>query len=97
MMASASGYMLGHLDESDGTQVTSDNPIGAGNQQESLSPDWVVGFVDGEGCFFVGINRQPSMKIGWQVLPEFRVVQHETGRGDSSVGYTSFSAVVRSL
>ena len=27
--------------------------------------------------FFVGINRQPSMKIGWQVLPEFRVVQHE--------------------
>ena len=55
----------------------SDNPIGAGNQQESLSPDWVVGFVDGEGCFFVGINRQPSMKVGWQVLPEFRVVQHQ--------------------
>src|SRR6266705_18212 len=55
----------------------SDNPIGADNQQESLSPDWVVGFVDGEGCFFVGINRQPTMKVGWQVLPEFRVVQHE--------------------
>ncbi len=55
----------------------SDNPTGADNQQESLSPEWVVGFVDGEGCFFVGINRQPSMRIGWQVLPEFRVVQHE--------------------
>lgn len=55
----------------------SDNPIGAGNQQESLSPEWVVGFVDGEGCFYVGVNRQPSMKLGWQVLPEFRVVQHE--------------------
>ena len=55
----------------------SDNPIGAGNQQESLSPDWVVGFVDGEGCFFVGINRQPTMKVGWQVFPEFRVVQHQ--------------------
>jgi LAGLIDADG DNA endonuclease family protein len=57
----------------------SENPIGAGNQQESLSPEWVVGFVDGdeEGCFFVGVNRQPTMKIGWQVLPEFRVVQHE--------------------
>jgi hypothetical protein len=54
----------------------SDNPIGAGNQQESLSPEWVVGFVDGEGCFFVGVNRQPTMKVGWQVLPEFRVVQH---------------------
>jgi hypothetical protein len=55
----------------------SDNSIGAGNQQESLSPEWVVGFVDGEGCFYVGVNRQPTMKIGWQVLPEFRVVQHE--------------------
>ena len=55
----------------------SDNPTGADNQQERPSPDWVVGFVDGEGCFFVGINRRPSMTVGWQVLPEFRVVQHE--------------------
>ena len=55
----------------------SDNPPGADNQQERLSTDWVVGFVDGEGCFFVGVNRQPSMRVGWQVLPEFRVVQHE--------------------
>lgn len=55
----------------------SDNPTGADNQQERLSADWVVGFVDGEGCFFVGVNRQPTMRIGWQVLPEFRVVQHE--------------------
>ena len=42
-----------------------------------LSADWVVGFVDGEGCFFVGINRQPEMRVGYQVLPEFRIVQHE--------------------
>ena len=41
-----------------------------------LSPDWVVGFVDGEGCFFVGIQRNPTVKIGMQVIPEFRVVQH---------------------
>src|SRR5205823_13143010 len=50
--------------------------MGAGNQQERLDAEWVVGFVDGEGCFHVGINRQPGMKSGWQVLPEFRVVQH---------------------
>lgn len=37
----------------------------------------MVGFVDGEGCFFVGINPHPEMSIGYQVLPEFRVVQHE--------------------
>ena len=42
-----------------------------------LNPDWVVGFVDGEGCFYVGINPHPEMKLGYQVLPEFRVVQHK--------------------
>ena len=42
-----------------------------------LSPDWVVGFVDGEGCFFVSIQENPSLKTGYQVLPEFRIVQHE--------------------
>ena len=42
-----------------------------------LEAQWVVGFVDGEGCFFVGINRHPEMSSGFQVLPEFTVVQHE--------------------
>ena len=51
--------------------------MGADNQQERLEPNWVAGFVDGEGCFYVAINRQPKMKLGWQVLPEFRIVQHE--------------------
>ena len=37
----------------------------------------MVGFVDGEGCFFIGINRHPEMTSGYQVLPEFTVVQHE--------------------
>lgn len=42
-----------------------------------LSPDWVVGFTDGEGCFFVGINRNPNTSTGYQVLPEFVIVQHK--------------------
>jgi hypothetical protein len=41
-----------------------------------LEAHWVVGFVDGEGCFFVGINPHPDMTSGYQVLPEFTVVQH---------------------
>jgi hypothetical protein len=49
----------------------------ADNQQESLDPQWVTGFVDGEGCFHVSINKHPKMSIGWQVLPEFRIVQHQ--------------------
>ena len=43
----------------------------------NLQAQWVVGFVDGEGCFHVGIGRHPEMKLGYQVLPEFTVVQHE--------------------
>ena len=42
-----------------------------------LETQWVVGFVDGEGCFFVGVNRHPEMSSGFQVLPEFTVVQHQ--------------------
>lgn len=42
-----------------------------------LQAEWITGFVDGEGCFHVGINRHAEMKSGFQVLPEFTVVQHE--------------------
>ena len=49
----------------------------ADNQQERLDSRWVSGFVDGEGCFHVSINKIPKMSIGWQVLPELRIVQHE--------------------
>lgn len=42
-----------------------------------LSPDWVVGFVDGEGCFYVGFTEHPEMTAGYQVMPEFRIVQHK--------------------
>src|SRR3989338_1630330 len=42
-----------------------------------LEAHWVVGFVDGEGCFFVGINKHQEMTAGFQVLPEFTVVQHK--------------------
>ena len=42
-----------------------------------LDTQWIVGFVDGEGCFYVGINKHPDMSAGYQVLPEFTVVQHE--------------------
>ena len=42
-----------------------------------INPFWVSGFVDGEGTFYVGINRNDTMKVKFQVLPEFRIVQHE--------------------
>ena len=41
-----------------------------------LDSQWVVGFVDGEGCFHVEINANAPMIQKIQVLPEFVVVQH---------------------
>jgi hypothetical protein len=37
----------------------------------------VSGLVDGEGCFYVGINPNKAMTVKVQVLPEFRVTQHK--------------------
>jgi hypothetical protein len=62
----------------------SDNPTGADNQQETakqkleLDPQWVVGFVDGEGCFSVSIHEHPGVRsFGWQINPVFQVSQHK--------------------
>ena len=56
--------------------------MGAENQQERLIQlGWVIGFVDGEGCFSIGFVRQPSRterkgyKTGYQVSHEFVVAQ----------------------
>jgi LAGLIDADG endonuclease len=52
----------------------SDNATGAVNQQERLDA-YISGFVDGEGCFHVAIQRNSSTRCGWQIVPEFRVSQ----------------------
>lgn len=60
--------------------MVSDNPVGAENQQERLI-GWVLGFVDGEGCFSVGFIRQHDRmgrrgyRSGFQVAHEFAVTQ----------------------
>ena len=64
--------------------MSSDNPNGAENQQERLRQEgWVIGFVDGEGCFSIGFVRQPGgpgrvgYRTGYQVAHEFAVTQGE--------------------
>ena len=60
-----------------------DNVTSAENQQERLIEfrGWVIGFVDGEGCFSIGFVRQPSRpnrvgyKTGVQVTRGFTVTQ----------------------
>jgi hypothetical protein len=66
----------------------SENPIGADDQQETertveLAPWWVVGFVDGEGCFSVSLHRNElaTSTRGWHIQPTFQVSQHCDNRG----------------
>ncbi len=64
-----------------------DNVTGAENQQERLIElrGWVIGFVDGEGCFSIGFVRQHSRpgrsgyRTGFQVSHEFAVTQGASG------------------
>lgn len=60
------------------------NATSAANQQERLiKTGWVIGFVDGEGCFSIGFIKQPNKgkrkgyRTGYQVYPEFAVTQGE--------------------
>jgi hypothetical protein len=55
--------------------LPSDNQIRADNQQGRLDPWWIVGFVDGEGCFSISIFKNSTSKLGYQVFPEFVVTQ----------------------
>jgi hypothetical protein len=57
----------------------SENLPGAVNQQERLDP-YIAGFVDGEGSFSVAIQRNPTCRVGWQLLPEFHVSQNPERR-----------------
>lgn len=42
-----------------------------------LESQWIVGFVDGEGYFHIDITENKTCKTGYQVLPEFVIIQHE--------------------
>ncbi len=59
--------------------MDSDKPIGADNQQERPGIEqWIVGFVDGEGCFSISVVRNRGCRLGWQVQHEFSVTQAAT-------------------
>ena len=59
-----------------------ENGMVADNQQERLIKlGWIIGFVEGEGCFSIGFIKQPNRnkrkgyKTGYQVSHEFAVTQ----------------------
>jgi hypothetical protein len=42
-----------------------------------IDPNWISGFVAGEGNFDVGIKEKIGNKIGYEVYIRFRITQHE--------------------
>jgi hypothetical protein len=62
--------------------MVGDNPLGAdyqqGRSQGILSPDYVAGFIDGEGCFCVSIHPHPSPQRPerWLFGHAFQAYQH---------------------
>jgi hypothetical protein len=77
--------LAGSKNQPDMGTIRREGPGCTGNPQRlyvrdlpvKLDAEWITGFVDGEGCFHVGINAHADLKCGYQVLPEFTVVQHE--------------------
>ncbi len=59
--------------------MLSENVSHADNQQTSrkkISDEYLAGFVDGKGCFYVGFSRRNDLPLGWQILTEFHLSQN---------------------
>ena len=56
------------------------------SRKDPVNADWIVGFVDGEGCFSIGFVKQPDRagrrgyRAGYQVFHRFVVSQGERSR-----------------
>ena len=45
-----------------------------------ISDDYLIGFIEGESCFYVGIVPSVDTKNGFQVIPFFKVSQNPKGK-----------------
>jgi len=45
-----------------------------------VSDDYLVGFVEGEGMFYIGVVPSKETKTGWQVIYFFKVSQNPSGK-----------------
>jgi len=45
-----------------------------------LSDDYLIGFIEGEGMFYIGIVPAKETKTGWQVIYFFKVSQNPQGK-----------------
>ena len=48
--------------------------------EDLVSIGWVVGFVDGEGCFLVNFNKKAKLTTGIEVKPSFSISQKSNSK-----------------
>jgi hypothetical protein len=60
------------------TNISKDSPRYTFNNKNTfyLNPDYITGFVDGEGCFSLSIFKEDRNLTGWQVKPIFSISLH---------------------
>lgn len=44
--------------------------------QTIADPQWLAGFASAEGCFFIGIHKSSTIRVGVNVQLEFQLTQH---------------------
>ena len=63
--------------------MLSNNALSADNQQaaeKEISNEYLSGFTDGEGCFYVGFSKRVDLPLKWQVITEFHLSQNPGGK-----------------
>lgn len=69
------------------------------NQERIQDSNWLAGFINGEGCFFIDIYKSKTTKIGSSVRLKFLIGQHLRDKFlmESLVHYLGCGRVVRPL
>jgi hypothetical protein len=52
------------------------NPVESGKGNHQLNPNYITGFVDGEGCFHITIAKKTGYKTGYSVNLSFSIGLH---------------------
>jgi len=47
-------------------------------EEDNLNPNWVTGYIDGEGAFMLNIYSDKSKSIGYTIRPIFQITVHES-------------------
>ena len=72
------GNTLAHL--SPKTATTTETIGMIASLRRPIHPEWVTGFIDGEGCFSVAFSKRPNLRVGIEAKPSFAVGQGLSSR-----------------